>query len=407
MKKYLTFIIAVIFSLVTNAKTIHWITFVDTTDKSFDEFGHPIGVGEIDKTGQEVLYARFVNVVNAALAEKGYTTDIQKYWDTQTSPYNCKKAIENLSCGPDDIVVFYYIGHGGRKDTNDENYIRQHPFPQMYLAQWDGSKCIPLEWVYDVLKQKGARLTLTIGMCCNSKDPDIQARTAPQFNKNYGNASYAGNQIQSIQKLFLEYKGNLIATSASPKETSVGWNFGSLGEFDLYTGCFVYLFHKLSSNGQIEWDSFFNTLGNFVPQHYSKQHPIFMSTIKSDSEPAQQQREQPRDENIKKKSQTRQNERTDEGNNVLDECFDYIIDKSVPLDKRVEMSNRLQALFTSDATIKILGQDVDYVIDKEPADVFFQRISTSRLLLKVVPVDGKFTSGNKLSEIRVREYYRK
>jgi hypothetical protein len=132
-----------------------------------------------------------------------------------------------------------------------------------------------------------------------------------------------------------------------------------------------------------------------------------MSDIKSDSAPAQRQREQPRDENIKKKSQTQQDERTDDGNNALEECLDYIIDKSVPLDKRIEMSNRLQALFTSNATIKILGQDVDYVIDKEPADVFFQRISTSRLLLKVVPVDGKFTSDNKLSEMRVREYYRK
>ena len=71
------------------------------------------------------------------------------------------------------------------------------------------------------------------------------------------------------------------------------------------------------------------------------------------------------------------------------------------------MSNRLKAIFTSNATIKILGQDVDRVIDKESASVFFQRISTSRLLLKVVPVDGKFTSDNKLSEMRVREYYRK
>ena len=71
------------------------------------------------------------------------------------------------------------------------------------------------------------------------------------------------------------------------------------------------------------------------------------------------------------------------------------------------MSNRLKNIFTSNATIKILGQDGNQVIDKEPAEVFFQRISTSRLLLKVVPVDGKFSSDDRLTEMRVREYYKK
>ena len=71
------------------------------------------------------------------------------------------------------------------------------------------------------------------------------------------------------------------------------------------------------------------------------------------------------------------------------------------------LTNELKKIFTSNATIKVLGQDVDQVIDKESVDVFFNRVSTSRILLKVVPVDGKFTSDNRVSEMRIREYYKK
>ena len=169
----------------------------------------------------------------------------------------------------------------------------------------------------------------------------------------------------------------------------------------------VVLFEESAKSGSLQWKPFFNDLAELVAQINPNQHPIYSSNITSASEPSQQQREQPKENDVKKEPQTQQDERTDDGNNALEECFDYIIDKNVPLSKRVEMSNRLKAIFTSSATIKILGQDVDRVIDKEPADVFFQRISTSRLLMKVVPVDGKFTSDNKLSEMRVREYYRK
>lgn len=404
MKKLLTLCMAVVMSLSANAKTIHWITFIDTTNKMIDAMGVDHGVGEIDKNGRRVLYAHFIDVINAALAEKGYVADKQDYWDVQTNPVNCKKAVQNLNVEPDDIIIFYYIGHGGRPVGQDPN---KYPYPQMCLAQNSDEGLVPLTWVHDVLKSKGARLTITIGMCCNSESRGMTPKTKPLFSANYGKAYVEEDAVANIQKLFLESKGDIIATSASPKETSVGWDWGQLGEFDLYTGCLVYLFNHMASNGSFDWNSFFSNLGELVPNQYPKQHPIYTPNVTSSSAPSQQQREQPREEEVKKSSQTQPDNRTNDGNNVLEECFDYIIDKNVPLDKRVEMSNRLKGIFTSNATIKILGQDSDMVIDKEAAEVFFQRISTSRLLLKVVPVDGKYTSDDKLSEMRVREYYKK
>ena len=154
MKK-LVFITCLLFVILgTTAQTIHWITFVDTTDRR---------VGKLDINGHEVLYNNFINDVNAALAEKGYESDIQDFVGENVSPANCKSAVELLRVSPEDIIVFYYIGHGGRPNTGSE-HIEQHPYPQLYLAQEDGKKCIPLEWINNTLKAKGARLTVTIGL---------------------------------------------------------------------------------------------------------------------------------------------------------------------------------------------------------------------------------------------------
>lgn len=402
MKKYILLCMAVVLSMSAKAKTIHWITFIDTTDKRVDAQGIDHGVGELDKNGRKVLYSRFIDVVNSALAEKGYKADKQDYWDTSTSPENCKKAVQNLSVEPDDIIMFYYIGHGGRPEGQDPE---KYPYPQMFLAQHSDERLVPLTWVHDVLKSKGARLTITIGMCCNSETRGMSPKTMPTFNVNYGNAYVEGTKIDAIQKLFLENKGDLLATSASPKETSAGNYLEGFGAIDFYTAALVLLFEESAKSGNIQWVSFFNDLAEFVTYINPKQHPIFMSNISSAKAPTQQQREQPQEQiNV---TQTQQNQRTDEGNNTIEQCFDYIIDKNVPLNKRIDMSERLKSIFAGNATIKILGQDVDLVIDKESVEVFFQRISTSRLLLKVVPVDGKYSSDNKILEIRVREYYRK
>ena len=58
MKKLFLSIIMGVLTIVANAQTIHWLTFIDTEDAN---------VGKLDVTGRNVLYSRFVNVVNAEI----------------------------------------------------------------------------------------------------------------------------------------------------------------------------------------------------------------------------------------------------------------------------------------------------------------------------------------------------
>ena len=67
MKKVILFLSMLLMTAMTHAQTIHWLTFIDTKDEN---------VGEIDILGRKVLYGRYINLINAALATKGYTAKI-------------------------------------------------------------------------------------------------------------------------------------------------------------------------------------------------------------------------------------------------------------------------------------------------------------------------------------------
>jgi len=82
------------------AKTIHWLTFIDTTDES---------VGSWDANTRQILYARWINIVNASLAEEGYNVNPIDIYGNATSPQKCKEVVNSLRCGSEDIIVFYYI----------------------------------------------------------------------------------------------------------------------------------------------------------------------------------------------------------------------------------------------------------------------------------------------------------
>ena len=211
MKKILLLACAMMLCVFAKTQTIHWLTFIDTTDPN---------VGKIDIYGRQMLYGYFINEVNAALELKGYKSDIQDFYGERVTPENCKDAVEMLSItNPNDIVVFYYIGHGVRPATSSD-YMKNHPYPQMCMAQHYEDKFIPLEWVDKQLSSKGARLTVTIGMCCNSIGSNVSIKDEPNFNFNYGTTNLSSNKIKRIQELFLNTGGHVIATSSSPRQTS-------------------------------------------------------------------------------------------------------------------------------------------------------------------------------------------
>lgn len=394
--------LCLLLTIAADASKIHWLIFVDTSTN----------VAELDKVGHDVLHNHFVNEINAALAPAGYSANIMDFIGTRTTPENCKAAVEMLRVDAEDIIVFYYIGHGGRPNISDTEYLKKNPWPQMCMAQWDERRFIPLKWVNDQLSAKGARLSIVIGMCCNSLSNEIRVKEAPSFAVNYGATYMSGNKLRQIQDLFLNYKGNLLCTSASPTETSIGAQT-PYGDMDYYTAVLCNIFeYKLEEEKLMGWNKFMTLVGNTVSAlaHRTidsdtgkpcEQNPIFddsrLFAINAPQptepvRPAPQQEPQPSD--------------NEDWKNVLSEYLDAIINTSYSLIERRSLENKISQMFAPGAIVRMMSQDADFVVDKEEVSVFLGRLATSRLLLKVAIVDGTFDNNNKLSSLKVKEIYK-
>lgn len=377
--------------MAVNAQTIHWLTFVDTTDPN---------VGRLDVNGREVLYNHFVNVVNAAVTEKGYKANIQDIYGSTLSPQKCKDVITGLNVNPDDVVVFYYIGHGTHGTVGGDVW------PMMFMAQGDPDYLVPLKWVHDQLKSKGARLTATIGMCCNVYQ-GINRTETPSFGVNYGNTFLTDTEKDAIQKMFLGHKGDFLLSSASPGQSSVGGNT-PLGPMDLFTCVLVKNFEDSASEGLLDWNTLFNDVKGVV-NHVTQgqQTPIFVANI-SKSQIAKPEPPSPDPVAVDPSSSSSTSESASEQEllNEMGVALDKLIDVRQSETSRIAQASELEQIFATNAVVKVISQDGNVVVDKSSANDFIGRLATSRILLKVTPVNVSIKS-DKITELKVKEAYKK
>lgn len=83
---------------------------------------------------------------------------------------NVLKAMDMLRPKPNDIVIFYYSGHGFRVQN------KTSPYPMFDLRGKKGqnylTESLSIDSIYSLIKKKGARMNLILGDCCNW-NPDV------------------------------------------------------------------------------------------------------------------------------------------------------------------------------------------------------------------------------------------
>ena len=114
--------------------------------------------------------------------------------------------VKNLKAGPDDVIVFYWSGHG------THFYDQKDPWPY-FDFEYDRD----LQSLYQValeLMKKEARLVLAIADCCNDYQGRPVARTLLDRPVSY-------KEQEGYRKLFMQAEGTYIATAALPGEASI------------------------------------------------------------------------------------------------------------------------------------------------------------------------------------------
>jgi hypothetical protein len=137
---------------------------------------------------------------------------------------NLISVLNELNPQPNDMVVFYYSGHGFR--YNEEVL----PYPQLDMRynsyqQMGAETTINLQDIYEVIKTKGGRLNIVLGDCCNNEIGTTR-QVGASFMASRGNVNA---NIEKLAALFLHAKGNIIAAGADKGEYS--WCSGQGGFF--------------------------------------------------------------------------------------------------------------------------------------------------------------------------------
>ncbi len=130
---------------------------------------------------------------------------VERFIDENMTTDNVAAAVRALEPDPDDMVVFYYSGHGFRTGSADTKY----PFLSM-----DGDD-LELYWVFEQLYNKNPRLLIAMADACNNIIPDEYTPDDPDEK-----SRVEGNVTNNYRALFREASGAIIASSSVPGQYS-------------------------------------------------------------------------------------------------------------------------------------------------------------------------------------------
>jgi hypothetical protein len=134
-------------------------------------------------------------------------------------------SLSSMVPGSNDIVIFVYRGHGFRWSDQQSAWpqldMRSSPYTRI-----DANTALDLDFVFKTIKGKGGRLNIVLGDCCNSSIDITSPITGSEFLAMQANNNYNSDKLRD---LFMNYKGSLMATSASPGEVS--WANNANGGF--------------------------------------------------------------------------------------------------------------------------------------------------------------------------------
>lgn len=161
---------------------------------------------------------RYMKVVMAEMAHSINMNLATYYYDGQDITANrLKSVLQNLNCSPQDIVFFYYTGHGGRAQ-NDPNT----KFPQLLCKPtsdgWSDNNMIPVDYVSKIITQKHPRFHIVFTDCCNNESRFITPKTGMYTSKG---ATVIKETTKRLYQTFLKNKqGHVIVSSSQPGQIS-------------------------------------------------------------------------------------------------------------------------------------------------------------------------------------------
>ncbi len=192
----------------------------------------------------------------------------------RSDPKKLSAHLSDLQVNPDDVIFFYFSGHGYRTKLDEK-----HEWPSLSFENADVG--IRFEEIANALQAKHARLILLFADCCNNK---MSLSSAPKTFKpkpKFHRLEIKKDMKAGYRKLFLQAHGTLMIASAKAGEYSyTDDDVGSMFTIALTKGL------KEASLLPIEnvtWNALLNVsqnkLSKMTKEEKIKQHPIIFNAI--------------------------------------------------------------------------------------------------------------------------------
>lgn len=350
---------------------IHAIVFCNTDDPK---------IGEGCQSDQE-RFAEELGLIETAL---GSEEDWQVFVGKECNKPNLERALSSLDCGPNDVVFFYYSGHGVHAKADPADGW----LPQMCLnyESYDQDKFVPVTYVRDKLATKPARLSIILTDCCNNEASWVSVKSLISTQKDAPDVDKI--DVAKLKKLFYESRGTVIATSSKRGQVSYGPKEG---------GCFSVAFwdemYKIEQGaGNADWNSLIEATKQRTLKYTSnKQEPVYKVNVNGAPNPNPNPNPGPVIISV--------------GEQELGEAFKQIVNPSYGRNERWNMiSGIVQRLFDSNAQVIMVGRDLKTNVSRPtPINKYLEELALSKRVKGINIVRTNKNSSGKFSQIVVSE----
>lgn len=377
MKKIL-FVIALLVSslLQIQAQSMHLIVFANTIDK---------------KIGCQVDVENVVNEIS--IVADALNLQYIPYVKTgqECTKGNLINIINGLNSKENDIIFFYYSGHG----THSSQQMNEK-YPQMcmkYQSIQDQKEFMSVKAAEELIDKKPAHLRFIITDCCNNVVQSVMPRGYIDAQKGPTNESEM--DIAALKKLFLNTNGKVKATSSKITQTSGGSEYNG----GVFTSNFLDVLVG-AEYGEVEadWNKIFNETKSVVMRRTdNKQEPVYdiMTSYNGTTPPPGQN------------TQTTPAPTTQQapGTTIskLEQYLTSLVNRNESESSRLaKIPSILSQCFSSGAKVQVLGRNLKTTVDVIDAEDYLRRIVQTEGIKKVNII--RQAEGNALNSlIKVHE----
>lgn len=374
MKKivYLIAFLAICFQTYVKAENvkIHAIVFCATDDPK---------IGEGCQSDQE-RFAEELGIIETALECE---EDWQVFIGKDCNKSNLEMAFSRLHCNSNDVVFFYYSGHGVHAKADATSGW----LPQMCLNhEWyEQEKFVPVTHVRRKMEALGVRLSVILTDCCNDEANWVSVKSLIASQKD--GPKISDIDVAGLRKLFYESRGTVIATSSKRGQPSLGPKEGSCFSMAFWSE----MWRVEHGAAKADWNSLLaSTKDRTLEDTGYLQEPAYEVNVNTI-------------QNITQSNTTPIV--ISAGDKELGESFRQIVNSSYTRNERLNMvAGIVQRFFEANAQVLIVGRNLTTIIGRPtPINKYLEELALSKRVKGINIVRTEKGNNGKFEQIVISE----